>query len=250
MKRLFSILFSGSAAGKKAALSTGVRKTVSGAYRYRYTPLLVSVYATELPEALALPLGELSPQVTERVLQSILNGEVNLRAHAVKIPVDLLVGESQNLQAERHQKFRTLRIIILSLRFIMLRTIHFDNQLCRSTVKINDEFADDPLLVDLHRYLRRNRYQSLRSCGVISLRSCRAFSNWQLSFDMVMFYPLRPRFARPPLPKGEARGAPNAPHRMVYRSAPLRFDRLVLVNPYRNRASSISSSVCPVSWKP
>ena len=41
----------------------GSRKTVNGAYRYRYAPFLVPIY-----DALALPLGELSPQVTERSL--------------------------------------------------------------------------------------------------------------------------------------------------------------------------------------
>ena len=42
----------------------GSRKTVNGAYRYRYAPFLVPIY-----DALALPLGELSPQVTERTLR-------------------------------------------------------------------------------------------------------------------------------------------------------------------------------------
>ena len=47
-----------------------------------------------LRAALALPLGELSPQVTERVLQPVLNGKVNLCAHTVKISVDRPVGET------------------------------------------------------------------------------------------------------------------------------------------------------------
>ena len=42
----------------------GSRKTVNGAYRYRYAPFLVPIY-----DALALPLGELSPEVTERTLR-------------------------------------------------------------------------------------------------------------------------------------------------------------------------------------
>ena len=37
---------------------------MNGAYRYRYAPFLVPIY-----DALALPLGELSPQVTERALR-------------------------------------------------------------------------------------------------------------------------------------------------------------------------------------
>ena len=40
------------------------RKIVNGAYRYRYAPFLVPGYSP-----LALPPGELSPKVTERVLQ-------------------------------------------------------------------------------------------------------------------------------------------------------------------------------------
>ena len=44
--------------------------------------------------ALALPLGELSPQVTKRALQSVLNGKVNLFAHTTKIPVNISVGKS------------------------------------------------------------------------------------------------------------------------------------------------------------
>ena len=47
-----------------------------------------------LQAALALPLGELSPQVTERALQPVLNGNFNLFAHTTKIPVNIPVGES------------------------------------------------------------------------------------------------------------------------------------------------------------
>ncbi len=47
----------------------GVHKTINGAYRYRYAPFLMSTYDVTGSGPLALPLGELSPQVTERVLQ-------------------------------------------------------------------------------------------------------------------------------------------------------------------------------------
>ena len=42
---------------------------------------------------LALPLGELSPKVTERALQPLLNGKINLCADTVKIPVNVPIGE-------------------------------------------------------------------------------------------------------------------------------------------------------------
>ena len=73
---------------------------------------------------LALPLGELSPKVTERALQAILNGDINLCAHAAKIHINISVGKTQNLQSKRCQKCGTLRIIGRPLRLIVLRTIH------------------------------------------------------------------------------------------------------------------------------
>ena len=58
----------------------GVHKTVKGAYRYRYAPFLMPTYYVKGCSPLALPLGELSPQVTERVLQPF-----------TEIPVDIIV---------------------------------------------------------------------------------------------------------------------------------------------------------------
>ena len=94
----------------------GVHKTVNGAYRYRYAPFLLPTYYVTGCSPLALPLGELSPQVTERVLQPFSNDKINLCAHTTKIPVDIPVGESQNLQPKRHQELRTFRIISKPLR--------------------------------------------------------------------------------------------------------------------------------------
>ena len=54
-----------------------------------YTPFGVVHYARNL----ALPLGELSPKVTERVLQAFLNGDINLCAHAAKIHINISVGK-------------------------------------------------------------------------------------------------------------------------------------------------------------
>ena len=144
----------------------GVHKTVNGAYRYRCAPFLMPAYYVTGCSPSALPLGELSPQVTERALQPLLNDKIDLFTHITEIPVNIPVGESQNLQPKRHQKLRTFRIISKPLRFIMLRAIQFNDQSGRSIV-----------------------------------------------------YPLRPRYARPPLPKGEARDVRTV-HRKVYRSAP------------------------------
>ena len=76
---------------------------------------------------LALPLGELSPKVTERALQAFLNGDINLRAHAAKIHINIPVGKTQNLQSKRCQKCGTLRIIGRPLRLIVLRTVQLNN---------------------------------------------------------------------------------------------------------------------------
>ena len=59
----------------------GSRKTVNGAYRYRYTPFLNPKYV----HPLALPLGELSPKVTERALLPYFPSPVSLRSAASPI---------------------------------------------------------------------------------------------------------------------------------------------------------------------
>ena len=62
-------------------------------------------YGTVAAAPLALPLGELSPKVTERALQAFLNGDVNLCAHAAKIHINISVGKTQDLQSKRCQKY-------------------------------------------------------------------------------------------------------------------------------------------------
>ncbi len=114
---------------------------------------------------LALPLGELSPKVTERALQALLNGNINLCTHAAKIPVDVSVGKSQNLQSKRCQKCGTLRIIGHPLKLIVLRTIQFNNQLGRSTIKVCDKSPDDSLFINLHRILAEEKIPELSFVG-------------------------------------------------------------------------------------
>ena len=53
----------------------GGRKTVNGAYRKRYAPFFVPKYNPS-----ALPLGELSPKVTERVLHPNFPSPSSLRS--------------------------------------------------------------------------------------------------------------------------------------------------------------------------
>ena len=159
----------------------GIHKTVNGAYQYRCAPFLMPTYYVKgcsplaLPlgelspqvteRALALPLGELSPQVTERVLPPFLNHKINLCTHITEIPVYIPVGESQNLQPKRHQELRTFSIISKPLWFIMLRSIQLNDQSGRSTVKIYDESADDPLFVDLYWIFAQKKVPELPFVG-------------------------------------------------------------------------------------
>ena len=115
----------------------GVHKTVNGAYQYRYASFLMPTYYVKGCSPLALPLGELSPQVTERVLQPFSNDKSNLCTHITEIPVYIPVGESQNLQPKRHQELRTFSIISKPLRFIMLRAIQFNDKSGRSAIKVH-----------------------------------------------------------------------------------------------------------------
>ena len=86
---------------------------------------------------LALPLGELSPQVTERVLQPFSNDKINLFTHITEIPVYIPVGESQNRQPKRQPDLRTFSIISKPLRFVMLRAIQFNDKSGRSAIKVH-----------------------------------------------------------------------------------------------------------------
>ena len=47
----------------------------------------------------------------------------------------------------------------------MLRTIYFDNQLCRSAVKIHDKSANDPLFVNLYRIFAEKQIPELAFMG-------------------------------------------------------------------------------------
>ena len=125
----------------------------------------MSTYYVTGYSSLALPLGELSPQVTERVLQPFSNDKINLCAYTTEIPVDIPVGESQNLQSKRHQELRTFRIISKSLRFIMLRAIQFNDQSGRSAVKIHDESADNPLFVNFYWIFAEKKVPELTLVG-------------------------------------------------------------------------------------
>ncbi len=115
----------------------GIHKTVNGAYQYRCAPFLMPTYYVKGCSPLALPLGELSPQVTERVLQPFSNDKINLCTHITEIPVYIPVGESQNLQPKRHQELRTFSIISKPLRLVMLRAIQFNDKSGRSAIKVH-----------------------------------------------------------------------------------------------------------------
>ena len=115
----------------------GIHKTVNGAYQYRCAPFLMPTYYVKGCSPLALPLGELSPQVTERVLQPFSNDKINLCTHITEIPVYIPVGESQNHQPKRHQELRTFSIISKPLRLVMLRAIQFNDKSGRSAIKVH-----------------------------------------------------------------------------------------------------------------
>ena len=168
--------------------------------------------------ALALPLGELSPQVTERVLQPVSNGKVNLCAHTVKISVNIPVGKSQNLQTQSRQKCGTFCVMYHALRLIMLRSILFNDQSGRSTVKVYDKSSDDPLFVNFYRIFAQKKIPEL------TLMWChlpaKPPGNFQLAVIFWYGHVLPSQSAAPTaLPKGEPSSARNALHRTVYRSA-------------------------------
>ena len=110
----------------------------------------------------------------------------------------------------------------------MLRTIYFDNQLCRSAVKIHDKSANDPLFVNLHRVFAEKKIPELALMG----RHFPAKPPGIFQLAVIFWYGhiLPSQSASPPaLPKGEPSTAFNTLHRTVYRNAPLLFDKMELV---------------------
>ena len=104
----------------------------------------------------------------------------------------------------------------------MLRSVQFNDQFGSSTVKVHYKFANDALFVNFHRIFAEKQIPELTLMGRHFPAKPPGILQLAVIFWYGHFYPLRPRFARPPLPKGEASGAPNALHRKVYRSAPLK----------------------------
>ena len=75
------------------AVSAGVRNTVKGQVSVNDTyPFFVIAAAS-----LALPLGELSPQVTERGIRSFLNHKVYLFANTLEFASYISIGEPEYL---------------------------------------------------------------------------------------------------------------------------------------------------------
>ncbi len=119
----------------------------------------------------------------------------------------------------------------------MLGAIHFDNQLCRSTVKVHDKSADDPLFVNLYRVFAEEKVPELtlmgshfptKPPGIFQLavifwyghRLPSPSSHCSATSPKGRGKSLSVGFAASS-PKGRAKGALNALHRTMYRSAPL-----------------------------
>ena len=170
----------------------GSRKTVNGAYRYRYAPFLVPIY-----DALALPLGELSPQVTERALRP---RDVICLRRCQHFPIDVAVicplrpprcwpplpqGEARGAGTEtvlRPSDFRAARALRGS----------------RKTVNGAYRYRYAPFLVPIYDALAlplgelspQVTERALRPRDVICLRRCQHFP-----IDVAVICPLRPRCA-------------------------------------------------------
>ena len=72
---------------------------------------------------------------------------------------------ADNNQPTRHQELRTFRIISKPPRFIMLRAIQFNDQSGRSTVKVHDESADNPLFINFYWIFAEKKVPELTLMG-------------------------------------------------------------------------------------
>ena len=108
----------------------------------------------------------------------------------------------------------------------MLGAIYFNNQLCRSTVKVHNEFANDSLFVNFYRIFAEKKIPELALMG--SHFPAKPPGVFQLAVIFWYGHIFPSQSASPPaLPKGEPSTALHALRRKVYRSAHLRlFDKL------------------------
>ena len=99
----------------------------------------------------------------------------------------------------------------------MLGAIYFNNQLCRSTVKVHNEFADDSLFVNFYRIFAEKKISEFALMG--SHFPAKPPGVFQLSVVIWYGHVFPSQSAAPTaLPKGEPSAARNALHRTVYRS--------------------------------
>ena len=100
----------------------------------------------------------------------------------------------------------------------MLGAIYFNNHLCRSTVKVHNEFADNSLFVNFYRIFAEKKIPELALMG--SHFSAKPPGVFQLAVIFWYGHIFPSQSASPPaLPKGEPSTALHALRRKVYRSA-------------------------------
>ena len=144
--------------------------------------VFISIYLIAV--VLALPLGELSSQVTERVLSFGRGSVCPLRPRCARPP--LPEGEARGIA----QYPLTIRSI----------GIHSASNLSVSSMSFSISGHILPLFM-LTCYVKRRSPLAL-PLGELSPQ----VTERALSFGRGVVCPLRPRCARPPLPEGEARG--------------------------------------------
>ena len=108
----------------------------------------------------------------------------------------------------------------------MLRTIYFDNQFCRSAVKIHDKSADDPLFVNLYRIFAEKQIPELAFVGCHFPAKPPGIFQLTVIFWHGHILPSPSSLRSATSPKGRGKGVYSTHYTgTVYRSAP--FIRLV-----------------------
>ena len=184
----------------------GSRKTVNGAYRYRYAPFLVPIY-----DALAPPLGELSPQVTERALRP---RDVICLRRCQHFPIDVAVIclspsslQAGHLSHRERQGVPGTETVLRPSDFRAARALRGS----RKTVNGAYRYRYAPFLVPIYDALAlplgelspQVTERALRPRDVICLRRCQHFP-----IDVAVICPSPSSLRWPPLPQ-ERQGVPG-----------------------------------------
>ncbi len=88
---------------------------------------------------------------------SFFDRQIDLLTYRPKLCVNLMIAESDHMQAKAFNHPISFLILFRSFLCKMLRTIHFNHELCRMTIKVDYIILNNALLVYFGRIMTQEK---------------------------------------------------------------------------------------------